>query len=290
MKQLTYAAVLAVLTALALAGTASAATGSAAVLTTETGGDVETPTIHLVSEGGHVSFHNPEANIECTSTATFTPTSHGEGEPVSGPVSSFSFSGCTGGWQVTTNSAGSLSMDRLSGHNGSVTSDGATLTATLNLFFFHVTCRYKTENTPIGTITGGNPATLHIEASVPFHSGSGVCGEEPSTWTGNYTATGALFAEEIAIGASPLELAFKNAGEELKVSIKNKGTVPFKALTVGLKEKKEFELKGTCDKIKLAAGATCEETVKCKKAKETDELSVAGLNVAIVGVFVPLTC
>jgi hypothetical protein len=181
---------------LAVAGAAMmalAASASATTITTTTGGSAATPTIHAVNELGHVSLHNPEANIECASTVEGTVERHSPTGTAGGNISNLSFTGCTNGWTVTVNSPGSLEVHWTSGHNGTLTSSGATVTATLNLFFFHVTCRYATNGTDIGTITGGNPATLDIEANIPFHGGSAACGEEPSAWTGKYITTSALY-------------------------------------------------------------------------------------------------
>jgi hypothetical protein len=287
LKHLIYAVALAILGALALTSTASA---SATVVTTETAGEVQTPTIHAVNEGGHVSLANANSNIECASTVEATVEGHGEGGPVTGSISSLSFSNCTNGWTVTVNALGTLAVAWTSGHNGTASSSGATVTAVLHTIFGDITCRYATSSTSIGTVTGGNPATLDISASIPFHSGGGLCGSGNSQWSGSYVTTGALFVADFGMTVDPQELIFKKAGEELKVKILNKGTVPFKAVTVKLVENKEFELKKTCHEIKLAAGATCEETVKCKKENEKDELSAAALNVAITGAFVPLKC
>jgi hypothetical protein len=172
---------------------------------TTTGGAPGTPTIHLVNENGHLSIHNgEEVAIDCTSTIAWTVEDHGAGKPVSGNVSSLSFTGCTNGWAVTVNARGSLSIEHTSGHNGTLRSSGTTITATRTVGLFHITCRYRTENTTVGTLTGGNPATLHVEGRLPFHSGSGACGEEPHFWTGDYVATGALYVGDTYTPPSPV--------------------------------------------------------------------------------------
>jgi hypothetical protein len=189
--------ILGLLAVAAAAMMAFAASASADYLSTTTGGAEASPTIHAVNENGHVSLHNPEANIECASTTSGAPNTQGAGESISGPISSLSFTGCTNGWTVTVNAAGSLTtVANNKNHGGTLSSSGSTVTATLNLFFFHITCRYATNNTSIGTITGGNPATLHIEGKIPFHSGSAACGEEPSQWTGDYVTTSAVFVND----------------------------------------------------------------------------------------------
>ena len=167
---------------LAFTGTASADSATSPTGTTYTS------TMSAVS-GGHVVLDNPIAKIECASSVSGSITGHGAGKSVSGPVSSLSFGSpagtCTNEWHVTVVSGGTLSISATSGYNGSASSSGATIEATR----FGITCRYATSNTPIGTLTGGSPATLDISASIPFHSGSIFCGTGATAWTGAYDWT-----------------------------------------------------------------------------------------------------
>jgi hypothetical protein len=185
-----YVKILSLLAVAAAAMMAFAASASADYVTTSTGGGAETPEIHGVSEG-HVTLKNPIANISCNSTTAGTPTSHGAGAAVSGPISTLAWSNCTNSWHVTTLAPGSLSVESTSGHNGSLSSTGARVATTR----FGVTCVYETENTPIGTVTGGNPATLSISASIPLdaEASSGLCGSGNAAWEGSYSTTGALY-------------------------------------------------------------------------------------------------
>jgi hypothetical protein len=192
-----YVKILGLLAVAAAALMAFAASASATTVTTETvGGAIDTtPTIHAVSEG-HAVLENSFANIECASTVEGTVSSHGSGVTTVGGISTLTFTGCTNGWTVTVNAPGSLEIHWTSGSNGTLTSSGATVTAVLHTFFGDVTCRYSTNNTHIGTVTGGSPsATLHIEGSIPFHSGGGLCGEGASRWTGSYTTTRPLVVD-----------------------------------------------------------------------------------------------
>jgi hypothetical protein len=194
----TKSAVLLAVAAVAIA--AFAASASATRITSPTGA-VATPTIHAVSEEGavpgtkHVRIHNSATSIDCNSTFEWTVEGHGTGVTVIGKVTLLQFTGCTNNWTVIVTSAGSLEVHWTSSYNGTVTSSGMTLDATLHTFFGTIHCRYITENTHIGTITGGNPATLHLEATFPFHSGSGLCGSETSRWTGTYITTGSFYVD-----------------------------------------------------------------------------------------------
>lgn len=290
MKHLTYAVALAILGTLAFTSTASAVTASA--VTTETGGEVATPTIQMASEGGHISLANAIATIECSSAVEWKVESHGEGVPVTGNISDLEFTGCTNGWTVEVSAAGSLSVTWTSGHNGTLISSGTTLTAVRHTIFGTFTCRYLTNNTHIGTVTGGNPATLHVEATIPFHSGDGLCGKEPSAWTGDYVTESALFVGAIGMEVDPPQkVVFAKVGDEQKVKIKNSGTLPYNSLTVTLTGKKiGFELKKTCDGIALAAGNTCEETIKCLKANVPEGFSAVGKNVSLIQAIIFLEC
>jgi hypothetical protein len=177
-------AALATAALMAFAGSASATTVS-----TTTGGAAATPTIHAVSEG-HTKLQNPIAIIECASTLEGKVESHGAGIPASGSITNFTLTPCTNSWHKTTTKLGSLQVHWTSGHNGVLTSSGVEVQATR----FFVPCNYGTNNTEVGAITGGNPATIHIKASLPILPGSSeLCGGGSFGWTGSYQTTTALY-------------------------------------------------------------------------------------------------
>jgi hypothetical protein len=164
---------------MAFAGTASATTITSPSGTLYTG--------KIVAEAeGHAVLDNPIAKIECASKVEGTVASHGSGVTAKGNISLLTFGSpvgtCTDSWHVTVVSAGSLEIH---GSGSTLTSSGATVEATR----FGVSCRYQTNNTDIGTVTSGTPATLHIAASIPFHSGSIFCGSGATAWTGSYKVT-----------------------------------------------------------------------------------------------------
>jgi hypothetical protein len=186
-----YVKMLGLLAVAAAAMMAFAASASATSVTTTTGGAAATPELHAVPEGGHVKLQNAIANIECGSEVKGAVEEHGSGKAASGNITTLNWPGCTNSWHVTTSTAGSLSVNWTSGHNGTVTSNGALVKTTR----FLVPCNYETKNTTIGTATGGSPAaTLHIEASIPIAEGSSeLCGSGNAKWEGNYVTTSALF-------------------------------------------------------------------------------------------------
>jgi hypothetical protein len=173
---------------MAFAGAASATT-----VTSPTGTAIANGTkIHAESEGGHVKLHTDIAEILCPSTVEGEITTNSlTGTDASGPITTLIFGtkateGCTNGWVVHVNLPGSLSVRHNTGtYNGDLFSSGATVTATR----FGVECAYQTNNTTIGTLTGGEHATLHIEAVIPRHGGSSLCGSSAANWTGSYTVT-----------------------------------------------------------------------------------------------------
>ncbi len=170
---------------LAVAAAAMMAFAGSASATTVTSNDGTTPTIEASAEG-HAVLHNPIAKIECASTVKGAVESHGSGVTAKGNIASLTFGSpvgtCTNDWHVTVVSAGSLEIHSIGSGNGTLTSSGATVEATR----FGINCRYSTNNTDIGTVTGGEHATLHIQASIPFHSGSFLCGSGATVWTGSY--------------------------------------------------------------------------------------------------------
>jgi len=162
---------------MAFAGTASADVATSPPGTTYTG------TITASAEG-HVILHNPIWKLECASTASGPITSDGVGTPVRGSISTLDFTNCTNEWHVTTVAGGTLAANN-EGATTTVTSSGATVEMTRA----GINCRYKTENTKVGTLAGGTTATMTISAAIPFHSGSFLCGSGATTWTGSYVVT-----------------------------------------------------------------------------------------------------
>ncbi len=176
-----------------------ATSASATVVTTTTGGAAATPTIHAVNENGHVKLANSIANIECTATVEGKVESHGSGVTAAGNLTTLTWPTCTNGWHVTTEKAGSLEVHWTSGHNGTLTSNGAVVKTTR----FLVPCNYETKNTSIGTVTGGATATLHIEASIPIAAGSSeLCGKGNAKWEGFFSTTSALYVAAEGGGSS----------------------------------------------------------------------------------------
>jgi hypothetical protein len=175
--------ILGLLATAAVASLAFAATALADSVTSPTA-NTYTGDITAVSEG-HSITHNPIANVECASTFTFKVEAHPAGGKVSGAVSHMQTGPCTNSWHVTVVTAGTMSIEHLSGYDGDLYSSGMTIEKTR----FGITCRYATSTTTIGIITGGAPATIHVNGTLPFHSGSGLCGAAATRMTGSYTVT-----------------------------------------------------------------------------------------------------
>jgi hypothetical protein len=192
-----YVKLLGLLAVAAAALMAFAGTASATTVTTTTGGLPATPTIHAVNEGGHVTLANPIANISCSSTVEGTVTTHGAGVTATGHISILEFTGCTNGWHVTPiknadGTYGTLEIHWTSEHNGLLTSKNTKVTTTR----LGVNCVYETgAGTSIGTVLGGNPATLKIEAGIPINTveSAKLCGTGNAKWEGSYVTTSALY-------------------------------------------------------------------------------------------------
>src|SRR6476646_1174814 len=195
-KLMKYFTTLSVITAAIAALMAFAASASATTVTDSSG---KTPTIHAVSEESAVAgtnqllIHNPIANIPCESTfqGTVPSTSEGgTGLTVSLPVSSLSFSPCSNSWTPEVLAFGSLEIHGGSGNQGTLTSTG------IKVAFerFKLRCTYETSGTLLGTVTGGNPATIHLNATLKNNpkESNFLCANIDAKLTGSYKTTGTI--------------------------------------------------------------------------------------------------
>jgi hypothetical protein len=157
----------------------------ARALTSPTG-SVSTSSIYAQSESALV-LDSPVAKIECNVNFGGYSEESGEGLPAFEIMTSLGFSECSNEWHGKTYSGGRLEIDWTSGYNGTVKWTGGTFELTR----LGLVCRYATDHTDIGTITGGSPGTLHINAAIPFHSGSIGCpnGTGATTMTGSFKLT-----------------------------------------------------------------------------------------------------
>lgn len=201
-----YVKILGLLAVAAAALMAFAGIASATTVTSPTGTTYGTGSkfpIHATSEG-HAILHNPIAKIECPSTVTGNLSKNpgethagGTTTAATGPITALSFEPCTNSWHVTVDVNGYLEVlsDGKAGtYDGTVYSEGTTVKSTR----FGIECFYSTgETTKIGTLIGGTPAKMVIEASIPLHGGSGLCGSGATVWTGTYKVTtpGSLFVD-----------------------------------------------------------------------------------------------
>jgi len=190
---------LAAVAAAALMAFVGASTASATVLCkTTTNGAPTCPAnqaypagtaVHAVSETKPVltSF----INVECAeATVQGTTDIEGEkGKPVTGKVSELKFiEPCNCAVKVLKN--GSLSISWLSAtNNGSLSSSGAEVTIECNTIFGKVHCIYETSSTPLGTLTGGEEATMDIEsANIPRLKTDSLCAEK-ANWDVKFKVT-----------------------------------------------------------------------------------------------------
>jgi hypothetical protein len=183
-----YVRTLGLLFAVVAALTAWASTATATTLTAPGLPPSFTGQVYASAEG-HVVLDNPIAKIECASGITTWSFSHGEGITAETGVTGLSFANCTNSWHVTVVFDGFIAIHSIGNGDGTLTSSGATIEATR----FGITCRYATATggTDIGTLTDSAfYSTIDIAASLPFHGGSGLCGEKAMSWTGSYKVEG----------------------------------------------------------------------------------------------------
>jgi hypothetical protein len=187
---------LAVLAAAAVMAFVGAGTASATVLCKNNAEPCSEPygagtTINSTQEGsGILETLSGELLVTCTeSTVKGKVEKAGSAtEPVSGPVETLSFGGCTN--EVKTLATGSLEVSWSEKTNGTLTSKNGKVTVAI----LGVSCTYGTAatGTKLGTVTGGvtaeKQATIDINAVVPLVEGSFLCPKE-TRWTASYTVT-----------------------------------------------------------------------------------------------------
>jgi hypothetical protein len=225
---------------------------------TSPAGTAYTGKLHASSEG-HVTIHNPIANIQCASTLEGEVEGSGFSGSASIPLSSLTFTGCTNEWHVTVISPGTLEIHPLLGsNNGTVTWSGATIEATR----FGVTCLYKAEGADIGTLTGskaaGGTATIDLSGSITFHSGSGLCGSGAASFTGSYSVgTPDYLDVDAVLGYTPTSPAGTSYTGKLHASSEGHVTIhnPIANIQCSSTLEGEVEIPSSGDPIAIPLGS-----------------------------------
>jgi hypothetical protein len=108
-------------------------------------------------------------------------------KPISGPISTLSFSSCTHE-KVVVDNKGSLSISWINGTtNGTVASTGAEVTVPATIGSSIITVNCKTSNTDLGSLTGVPSGTSKIHVNAVLNCGFFL----PSAkWVGTYNITG----------------------------------------------------------------------------------------------------
>jgi hypothetical protein len=162
---------------MAFAGTASATILESTSGTLGKGAVIESTGTNAVLKAGFATVECGHSEVDGKVT-----NAGGAGVSVSGDVSNLKFSSCN--MTVTTLKPGSLTIHHTSGKNGTLTSSGAEVKVDNH----STSCVYGTNNTDIGTVTGGEPATLNASASLAKISGGFLCAST-ATWTASYQVT-----------------------------------------------------------------------------------------------------
>jgi hypothetical protein len=185
---------LAAVAAAALMAFVGSSTASATVLCATTPVGEVCPTGWAASEIHATTTEKPKLTstfktVECDeSTVSGSITTEGGNSSTASGAASLSFTGhcnCT----VVVASGGTLEVHAIAGtNNGTVTSNNATVTIQCSTIFGAVHCNYVTNNKDIGTLVGGETATMNITIKIEEESTSGLCDPE-ATWHGNYSVT-----------------------------------------------------------------------------------------------------
>jgi hypothetical protein len=167
---------------MAFAGTASAST------VTSPSGTAYTGTI--TASAGTMEFVGSFTTVKCTnSTLGAVVKTHGAALTIEGWVENLTFSGCN--FEITVKKGGFLFLHASGGGNAVVTWS----TAEVIIHTSVGECVFTTNNTQIGTLSGGTPANLPIaSAAIPRTGGNFLCGSS-AKWSGKYTfnTPGTLF-------------------------------------------------------------------------------------------------
>jgi hypothetical protein len=154
--------------------------------------------IHAVNEGNLVLTTGSEfTEITCKKGTVLGKTSNAGSatETVNGSIEAknLTWEECStpnGKCTVATVKGGTLEVhSTATSGNGTLTSNGAEITSSCASIFGTIHCLYVTENEDLGTVTGGNPATMDIE-STPINqlATSGLCPSAPK-WDAKYEVT-----------------------------------------------------------------------------------------------------
>ncbi len=172
-----YVKMLGLLAVAAAALMAFAGTASATSLTSPLG---TTYTEEIVATSTNSELDGAFVTVKCGhSEAKGEITAHGGEAPVSGDITSLTFTECN--YPTTVESAGTLSINS----ENKVTSNGAKVSIATSVG----TCVFTTNNTSVGTLAEGENAALNINSSkIPRTGGNFLCGSS-GTWTGSYDLT-----------------------------------------------------------------------------------------------------
>lgn len=164
---------------------------------------------HLVT-GTVAKLETSFKTIECKKSATKGETGTEEANELTGPEGTLTFEECN--CEVKVLKAGTVSTEWIEGtNNGTQRSTGSESTTTCSTIFGSVHCIYVTEKTDLGTLTGGSPAKVDANATIPRLTTNGLCAEK-SQWKAEYevTAPKPLYVSQRTAGITCVEL---NKGE-----------------------------------------------------------------------------
>jgi hypothetical protein len=162
-----------------------ASSASATVLTSPAGTVLPAGTVvEATLKGSAVLEETGGTTLDtCTGSTVSGKTSTASGTPLTGNIETLDWSNCIVPTKTFVN--GSLSVEATSQGNGTVSGSESKVTVGI----FGVSCIYGTGTAvPLGTVTGGEPATVDINAVIHLQEGGILC---PTTtkWTATYTIT-----------------------------------------------------------------------------------------------------
>jgi hypothetical protein len=178
-----YVKMLGLLAVAAAALMAFAGTASASTLTSPSGTNMAVGAT-LEATSINTELHGPFSSVSCAHSEVKgeikqNGTQNGSKTDAGGNITTLDFDECSS--NVTdASSLGTLEINK----KGEVFSSGTVIAIHTSVG----ECVFSTNNTKIGTLTGGTGATLDIAGNIPRTGGSFFCGSS-GEWTGNYSVT-----------------------------------------------------------------------------------------------------
>jgi hypothetical protein len=132
-------------------------------------------------------IHTPFKTIECKKSTLVGKTKNQSGVSVEGTIDELTYAECNCTVNVLKNGTFGI-FNNAGTDNGGFVTTGTEITVNCSSPFGTIHCIYLTNSTELGTVIGGNPAKIVMEATLPAVVTNALCPEE-RTLTAEYEVT-----------------------------------------------------------------------------------------------------